>query len=334
MVNERHQKLLRTCAILFTLWLGAWLCARGVTQLLAAALLPTEGKAPVQSARLLRNTQVAAQAEPTPRALAMAALSRNIFDSQTGAMEWEPPYVEPTPEPTVEGTEPVADPTGEPQVCQGTLRLVGAFVVPRVPGLSVASIAANGQTLLYRSGIQVDGHHIVGIREHRVFMRPSGRPLCQITMFKPPDAPVQPAVAPTEQPDDPWTPGNNVVQGGLTEDELEQGIKQLGDTQYQIDRSVMDKALSNQDDLMRAARVVPYEEDGRMIGMKVYGIRRKSLLGRLGVQNGDVLRKINGFDLSSPDSALELYTKLRTLDQFTIAMTRRGELRNMNYAVK
>ena len=76
------------------------------------------------------------------------------------------------------------------------------------------------------------------------------------------------------------------------------------------------------------------DSNGRVIGVKVYGIRRSSLLGRLGVQNGDVLRTINGFDLSSPDSALEAYTKLREMDQFTIAMVRRGQPRNMDYSVK
>ncbi len=341
MVNERQQELLRTVGILFTLLISAWLCARGAMQILAASLLPEEDKTAQPNAMRTFANHAALVNEPSPRELAEAVLSRNIFDSQTGSIAWDPPLPEPVVDPTVEAGGPIADPIGEPEVCQGALRLVASFVVPRVPALSFVSIESGGKTLLYRSGMQVEGHDIVGIREHRVFMRPSGRPLCQITMFKPPEGPLNvpegPPVAVAQQsgdPTDPWTPGNNVVQGGLTEDELAQGITQSGDTQYNVSRTLLDKALSNQGELMRAARIIPYEENGRVIGMKVAGVRRKSLLGRLGVQNGDVLRTINGFDLSSPDSALEAYTKLRSMDQFTISMVRMGQPRNVDYTVK
>ncbi len=37
----------------------------------------------------------------------------------------------------------------------------------------------------------------------------------------------------------------------------------------------------------------------------MYGIRRNSLLGRLGMQNGDVLRTINGFDMTMPYGGMD-----------------------------
>ncbi len=332
MVNERKQKLLRMGAILFTLLVSALLCARGATQILASSLLPVQEKP--EATRFRRAARaVPEEREPSPQELAQAVLTRNIFDSQTGAMEWDPP-VDQTPPSAELPSELVRDPDGEPSLCQGALRLVASFVVPRVPALSFASIEAAGKTMLYRSGMQVDGHDVVGIREHRVFMRPSGRPLCQITMFKPPEVAGQPPAAMAEATAEPMAPPPPGSSGGLSEDELSQGITQVSDTNYTVARSLLDKVLSNQSELMRAARIIPYEENGRVIGVKVYGIRRSSLLGRLGVQNGDVLRTINGFDLSSPDSALEAYTKLREMGQFTIAMVRRGQPRNMDYSVK
>jgi len=336
MVNEQKRKLLRTGAILFTLLICALLCARGATQILASSILPVQDKSTEGSPMRKIARGMPEEREPAPRELAMAVLTRNVFDSTIGEMSWDAPE-EPT-EPTTEemGSAPPADPEGEPAFCQGALRLVASFVVPRVPALSFASIEAGGKTMLYRAGMQVDGHDLVGIREHRVFMRPSGRTLCQIAMFKPPEVPGMP-MASTEMappPESPPTPSPSGGSGGLSDDELSQGITQVSDTQYNVARSLLDKVLSNQSELMRAARIIPYEENGRVIGVKVYGIRRSSLLGKLGVQNGDVLRTINGFDLSSPDSALEAYTKLREMDQFTIAMVRRGQPRNMDYSVK
>lgn len=336
MVNERKQKLLRTGGILFTLLICALLCARGATQILASSLLPVQDKSAETSPMRRLARSMPEEREPSARELAMSVLTRNVFDSTIGSMPWDAPVDQTEPPPEEEGMAPVVDPDGEPAFCQGALRLVASFVVPRVPALSFASIEAGGKTMLYRAGMQVDGHDVVGIREHRVFMRPSGRALCQIAMFKPPEVPGAPAPTAEMMPPavEAPAPPSSGGSGGLSDDELSQGITQVSDTQYNVARSLLDKVLSNQSELMRAARIIPYEENGRVIGVKVYGIRRSSLLGRLGVQNGDVLRTINGFDLSSPDSALEAYTKLREMDQFTIAMVRRGQPRNMDYSVK
>jgi general secretion pathway protein C len=336
MAPERAQRLVRVSATVVTLLLSAMLTARGATQLLAAAVLPvgieaSGGKKPVRP-------RASANEPPkqTPLELGTSVLQRNMFDSQTGAMEWDLPVAQVTP---VEGegeAGPSDELSGEPAPCGGNLRLVATTVVPRKPELSFASISTGveGKSMLYRKGMTVDGHELVGIREQRVFLRPSGRPLCQAAMFSPPPAAAPVAVAapppgPAGEEKPPPAP-----KSAISEEELNAGITQVSDTQYSVARGLLDKVLSAQAELMRAARVIPYEENGRVVGVKVYGIRRAALLGKLGIQNGDVLRTINGFDLSSPDTALEAYTKLREMDHFSIAMVRRGQPRTMEYNVK
>ncbi len=337
MGKDQKQRVIRMSAILTTLLLTAMLCARGATQIVAAKLLPLSPEESKAGALPRPRVQVTDGRETT-RQIAEAVLNRNMFDSQTGPMDWEAPQAvgaittEPT---TPEGAESLdeEDLDGEPQFCSSPVRLVAAMVVPQTPELSFASIEAQGKTLLYRQGMQVDGHEVLGIREHRVFLRPSGRPLCQIAMFKPPQPATPPPAAAKPEPAA-AAPAKSKTSGGISEEELNQGITQVSDTNYTVSRALLDKVLSNQAELMRAARIIPFEENGRTVGVKVYGIRRSSLLGKLGVQNGDVLRTINGFDLSSPDSALEAYTKLREMDQFSIAMVRRGQARTMEYSVK
>jgi general secretion pathway protein C len=338
MANERTQRLVRTSTILVTLLLTALMLAQGTTQMIASSLLPL---APQEQTAAVRPAPPAPSlSDLSPRQLGEGILQRNIFDSTVGPMHFDEPVaaIAATETPTEGEPQAVVDPEGEPEACQSSLRLVAAMVVPRVPMLSFASIQSGNAAMLYRPGMTVEGHEIVGIREHRVFLRPPGRPLCQIAMFAPP---------PTNPPPQAAAPATGTVVdtgaapsaeppkvGGIPEDELNQGIQAVSDTQYNVSRSLLDKVLSNQSELMRAARVIPYEENGRTVGVKVYGIRRNSLLGKLGIQNGDVLRTINGFDLSSPDSALEAYTKLREMDQFNIAMIRRGQPRTMEYSVK
>lgn len=331
MGKEQKQRVVRTSAILVTLLLTALLCARGATQLLASMVLPLAPDSVPQAPRLRAAPD---EQRETTRQIAEAVLRRNMFDSQTGAMEWDAPL--PAEQPVASESElpmeVVTDPDGEPAFCSSPIRLVASMVVPQKPELSFASIEVQGKSLLYRQGMQVEGHEVVGIREHRVFLRPSAAPICQIAMFAPP----QPATPPPAQAaaPAPAAPAEAKKAGGPSEEELNQGITQVSDTKYTVSRSLLDKVLSNQAELMRAARIIPYEENGRTVGVKVYGIRRTSLLGKLGIQNGDILRTVNGLDLSSPDSALEAYTKLRETDNFSIAMIRRGQPRTMEYSVQ
>jgi general secretion pathway protein C len=70
------------------------------------------------------------------------------------------------------------------------------------------------------------------------------------------------------------------------------------------------------------------------VGVKLYGIRKSSLFGKLGLQNGDLLRTINGFDMGSPDSALEAYAKLRSASNLSLAIVRRGTAVTMEYNIQ
>ena len=120
----------------------------------------------------------------------------------------------------------------------------------------------------------------------------------------------------------------------MDQGELDRGITKVSERSYTIERGLVDRLLANQAALMRTARVIPHEEGGRVVGVKLYGIRRNSLLGRLGVQNGDMLRTINGYDMSSPDSALEAYARLRTADHLTLSVVRRGQPTTIDYNIR
>jgi len=334
MANERTQRVVRTAVVLSALLLTAMFTARGATQLVASAVLPVTPQSAIRVPPI--RVPDAEDRALTPRELGEAVLQRNIFDSQTGALEWlAPPPPEPeTPVAGVEGAEP-EDPDGEPAFCQPGMRLIAAMVHTRAPEQSFATIESNGKALLYHPGADIGGNELVGIREHRVFLRPTGKQLCQLAMFVPPQPIAPPPVVPPPAPAAPVADERPPPhKSSLSEEELNAGISKVSETNYTVSRQLLDKVLSNQSELMRAARVIPYEENGRTIGVKVYGIRRNALLGKLGIQNGDVLSKINGFDLSSPDSALEAYTKLRQTDAFSIAMVRRGQPKTMEYSVK
>jgi general secretion pathway protein C len=52
------------------------------------------------------------------------------------------------------------------------------------------------------------------------------------------------------------------------------------------------------------------------------------------MENQDRLQTINGFDMSSPEKALEAYARLRTADKLTVQINRGGKNMNLDYNIK
>lgn len=333
---EGAQRRIRTTIVLSTLASSALFFAMGSSQLVASAFLDVPREEPSSVGMPL-----ASSAEHTSSRAAQAlepVLTRNIFDSVTGAIPWnDPPPEVVEPEPGAEtGAEvaEVVDPNGTHPTCEGSIRLVGSYVRRGAEDQSFAAVInATGTSLLYRVGMSVDEREVLAVERNRVVLRSSGA-LCDLNMFGAPPpsgamAVVQPVAPPIVIAEAP-----SADTGGIEASDLDANIHQVTDTSYTVNRGLVDRLLANQAALMSAARVIPHEEDGRTVGMKIYGIRRSSLLGRLGIQNGDMLRTINGFDLSDPTALLQAYTTLRSADHLTMQVMRRGQPMSMDYQIQ
>ncbi len=128
------------------------------------------------------------------------------------------------------------------------------------------------------------------------------------------------------------------VTKGKPKDELmamiDDGVNKLSDTEFEIDKKVVDKILENPMSVARGARIVPSIKNGKANGFKLYAIRPSSVYAKIGLMNGDTIHSINGFDLTSPDKALEVYTKVREATSLSVNATRRGKPVTLNYSIK
>lgn len=110
-------------------------------------------------------------------------------------------------------------------------------------------------------------------------------------------------------------------------------IQQVSSHTYEVNRRVIDDAVENQTTMMRSARFVPDQHDGKIVGIRVFGIRPGSLLGVLGFRNGDRIERVAGVPISSPDRALEAYVKIREADRVEVDVVRRGRPVRLTYVV-
>ena len=111
------------------------------------------------------------------------------------------------------------------------------------------------------------------------------------------------------------------------------GVRQVAENRYDIERSVIDSTLSNLNNIATQARIVPSFKNGVANGFKLFSIQPGSLYASIGIENGDVIQRVNGYEINSPEKALELYQKLRELPHVTIELDRGGQVIRKEYNI-
>lgn len=132
---------------------------------------------------------------------------------------------------------------------------------------------------------------------------------------------VQTAEAPKVAEDTPPKPRGN--------DDID--VRNVGPNQYVLKRADVSKLTGNLGALASQARVVPSKRDN---GFKIFAIAKDSIFNKLGVQNGDVIKSINGIELSSPDKALEAYSRLRNASKLSLDLLRKGQSETLEYTIE
>jgi general secretion pathway protein C len=129
-------------------------------------------------------------------------------------------------------------------------------------------------------------------------------------------------------------PAPNVGVAAMPAPQSDNDVKQLSENQYVVSKSAINNALTNLSDLATKARIVPSFKNGVANGFKLFSIVPDSLYAKIGVQNGDVIHRINGYEMNSPDKALEIYQKLRDANRIEIELERRGETVRKTYSIE
>lgn len=315
---------------------AAYFQASGMGQLVGATVALDPSATPVAPA-LPRSGFVAPGANPDHASNADPIIGRNPFDSVTGPLN-----AKPIDAPAAAAATPDInrDPYEDPYCDVAKAMMI---VASDDPEWSFATLAgSDGKTTMRRKGDEISGYTVFFIGDlrpeerratderrvwDRVWLQNAGS-RCQIEVGG--KAPVKAVAAASPAAE----PGAKKPSKSKVPEEIASKIHKVSDNEFNVERAVIDNILENQADLMRSARIVPEKEGDKVVGIRLFGIRADSLLGTLGIENGDRLSSINGFEMSDPQKALEAYSKLRTADHLTVSVNRRGKPMNIDFNIK
>jgi general secretion pathway protein C len=271
-------------------------------------------------------------------------LSRNPFDSVTGPLDRTPLELSVPEASAVKGHLDLSNPLAAPECADVVVNIVSESSDHE---WSLAQLKGPGDTeaATRRVGDEVGKLKVAYIGYNSLKASPavwlvSEDHVCQALMYSEKaaaaNAEAPPAVAAPPEDEAARARRNrrNASSAPAVPTEISDKIQKVSETEFNVDRSVIDNVLENQATLMRSARIVPEQKDGKTVGIRLFGIRQDTLLGTLGMQNGDRLEKINGYDMASPEKALEAYARLRTATSLTVQVTRRGKPLTIEYSIK
>lgn len=170
---------------------------------------------------------------------------------------------------------------------------------------------------LYRVGDAIRGARIVGIAWDRVTLEQSGQ---EATLELAP-----PGERHAAQADDGAT--NPPAQTPAT-------IRRTGADAFIVDRRELAGAVDNMSGLMTQLRAVAEVADGRPAGFRLFQIKEDSIFHRLGLQDGDVVQRVNGTTLDDPTSLLTFLGRLRNEPRVAVDIMRAGAARTLVYDLR
>lgn len=202
----------------------------------------------------------------------------------------------PTAKPPIVGEAPVD--------CSG----VRATVVVRSDDddASLVALDLGGARMLRKKGMEAGDMTVAWVGADRTWLMEPDGSVCEARVFAP-------AIAVHPEPKKPVAV---------------QGIVRTSPNEVQIDRGTLDKYLENPGELSKI-RVTP-----DATGIKIGKVPPSSILGVLGIEQGDKLVSAGGIELTSPEKIMELYARLRSFEKLSIVVERNGKPMTMDYVIK
>jgi len=111
-------------------------------------------------------------------------------------------------------------------------------------------------------------------------------------------------------------------------------VQLIGDESYLLNQETLLKAIENPSQIMTEARLLPYVVEGNVQGFVLGEVKPGGIYESLGLQDGDVLVRINEYDISTPESALQAFAALKGMDLVQLDVLRNGSPMTLTYQIQ
>ena len=227
-----------------------------------------------------------------------------------------------------------------------SLKLVGTVVGNSDQTYAVIEDVSAKRQELYRLGDLIKEAKVVEITRNRVVIENRGRRE-ELLSFEnpasgPPTAaappplasgsPRRPAPAPPPQEPRENEPERPEQDEPRSENDIE--IERVSENLWRITRDEVVEQLDNLSGFMKDVRLTPHFNAGQPAGFMVSNLPPQSILARMGLRNGDIMKGVNGQDFGSLGDVLQIYQQLQTEPMLQLEIERGNRAETLTYEIR
>lgn len=110
--------------------------------------------------------------------------------------------------------------------------------------------------------------------------------------------------------------------------------RKTSETSYIVNQSAVEASLANPKRMLTDARLMPNIVNGKQVGFRISEVKKSGIYHTLGLRNGDVLLRVNEFDISSAETGLQAFTALQGMDRIDLDILRSGNKMSLTYLIR
>jgi general secretion pathway protein C len=218
------------------------------------------------------------------------------------------------------GKDGAETPEGGKPVASVSYKLVGTIIGPEDHSWAVLQEGATRKQRVVPIHGSVDGGKIVRISRTRISIQRDGKE--EILNIFEEGGQAQPKGSTQPQ-----------IVGG-TRPPTGEVVRKLSANRYVVNREDVSSSVSNINQFMTQARIKPNFVAGRPSGFSVSEIQGGSLMEKLGLQNNDVVRKVNGQSIDKPEDIFQAYSQLQRDSNIELEIERGGRREVLRYEIR
>jgi len=107
----------------------------------------------------------------------------------------------------------------------------------------------------------------------------------------------------------------------------------VGSSSRTFTREAIQSQIQDLPKLLTGALAIPHQTNGNPDGFMIRDIVPGSLYAQAGLKNGDVIKRVNGQEVSSPEQGIALFQALQTASSLDLEITRAGAVQRLHFDI-
>jgi len=209
------------------------------------------------------------------------------------------------------------------KIISGSIKDITLLAIYNAKDATVVTIEYKNKTKVLSRGDEVKGFILEGAGQNFATFKKSGK-VYKVTLIKPKNFSkdtinIHKDISKTTNK----IKKNNTVKGNI----IDAGDHKL------IDRSLLEHYATHMKDIYKNIGIGEVKNGNDLAGFQITFVRSGTPFAKLGIRRGDIIKSINGQEITSYNAALNFYKNLENLENATLVIQRGKEEMELEYEI-